>query len=68
MSEWISVKDKMPEPRIDVLVFNQFNGIKIGWCDKTRLFKDLEWLVYGSDEEPFITHWMPLPNPPKEEA
>jgi hypothetical protein len=65
MSEWISVKDRMPEPRIDVLMYGGFYGIRVGWWDKTVLFKNIQWLTYGNDEELLTTHWMSLPNPPK---
>lgn len=60
--EWISVKDRLPEKRKDVLCC--FNGIRkmveISWMDSTRCF--LYEDIYGK-----VTHWMPLPEPPKEE-
>jgi hypothetical protein len=78
MSEWISVADRLPEPGTECLVFgphwfseepcirmdcwdeqheapvgfsSQTVPIGLGWCD-------------SSFEE--VTHWMPLPTPPKE--
>ena len=62
--EWISVKDRLPDKKceaylcsIDSCLFpgNQYIGIR-EFCD------DGKWEAYGT-----ITHWMPLPEPPKEE-
>ena len=64
MMNWISTKDRLPKPNTDVLVcYAPRNNIFI-----SRLQGDL-W----QDEEGnqvfslyYITHWMPLPAPPKE--
>ena len=63
--DWISVKDKFPEERRDVLCIFQDKErhrrrIEISWVDSARcfLFED----IYGQ-----VTHWMPLPEPPKDE-
>jgi hypothetical protein len=58
---WISVKDRLPECGENYLVLKD-DGISpyqlaIVWFDRT-------WDVSNADE---ITHWMPLPEPPKEE-
>ena len=66
MSEWISVKDKMPEDGIRVLTY----------ADNSAMFvasRDDGWYVdtgeyYYSSPLTNITHWMPLPEPPKEDA
>lgn len=63
VQEWISVKDRMPEEDNRVLVWL---GVKL--YDYTRIDTDRlhngRWIRWGKD----VTHWMPLPNPPKEEA
>ena len=87
MSKWISVKDKLPEPEQEVLLYTvttetygkhkerktQYHNIYYGYCE------DGEWLTsycYGCEfiskmNEKFpnevieVTHWMPLPEPPK---
>lgn len=57
MSEWISVKDRLPEDG-DVLVFD---GISIG----ILVFENE---VFWEDDYPtHPTHWMPLPDPPRVE-
>lgn len=61
---WISVKDRLPEKKceaylcsLDSCLFpgNQYIGIR-EFCD------DGEWEAHGT-----VTHWMPLPELPKEE-
>ena len=57
MSEWISVKDKIPELHVEVLVLVG-NFIYI---DSLYYEKNLnEYWWQGNDRLP--THWMPLPN------
>lgn len=60
--QWISVKDRLPEPGSYVLVFTN------DYCDYTAHYDGYWWL---SGEEPTlsyeVTHWMPLPAPPEVE-
>lgn len=60
MSKWISVKDRLPEEKTRVLVFVPHSSIKI---DTDRIVGRIWVRWYGH-----ITHWMPLPEPPEEEA
>jgi len=68
MSEWISVKDRLPEGDGFVLVYWKRRFI-LRNCDDLSHPSGIEpvleeWLrIYG---HPFVTHWMPLPEPPKE--
>lgn len=71
---WISVKDRLPEEGEEVLVFGQYlNDIPKVLGVKSRYKGDQDWKYTweGSDEwvyrEDDVTHWMPLPEPPKEE-
>jgi hypothetical protein len=59
MAEWISVKDRLPEPGITVLGSDGTN-IAIVYMHKD---KSWEFVWMGP-----ITHWMPLPEPPDEEG
>ena len=63
MSEWISVKDRLPEPLEDVLTIDNNGNIFISWL-WLKKFRDR---CFASDTRGDITHWMPLPEPPKEE-
>ena len=69
MSEWISVKDKMPPRNGDYRVvteglgfFRGCTGIKI-LCFYNGCFKLDDKDVYSVN----ITHWMPLPLKPESE-
>lgn len=82
MSEWISVKDRLPEHDTDVLVFAEgkheaFIGesvitiTHIGnhkfWPDSPDHWEWVSpWQYFMTDYE--ITHWMPLPKPPERES
>ena len=70
--KWISVKDKLPEPpdNLDELIV-----VVSGIDDNEERY--VHWAAvyaYGKDHEVFsipgwsqmnVTHWMPLPEPPK---
>ena len=58
VQEWISVKDRLPKPTYCVLVVGAYSEMAID-----ALGTDGEWMGMVED----ITHWMPLPKPPKEE-
>ena len=58
VQEWISVKDRLPEPTYCVLVVGAYSEMAID-----ALGTDGEWMGMVED----ITHWMPLPKPPKGE-
>ncbi len=61
MSEWISVKDELPDVECHYLVFTEDGFYEL------MFFENDEWQndapIYGAP-----SHWMPLPNPPKDEA
>ena len=68
---WISVEERLPEDCKHVLVFMRRNVVP-GWSvDYWHI--DTDWLDDGNwSKNPTggyfnITHWMPLPEPPKEE-
>jgi len=61
MSEWISVKDRMPPDDDAVLVF--WLDDEGDECFRVDRWLDMytEWQVYDGE----YTHWMPLPEAPK---
>lgn len=108
MSEWISVKDRLPEPEQEVLICTvkmyrgkAYKGITTAMYEDGTIFtedsvwnwSDIEYLgdydeerddwkissgwweerhynpddVYNNVVDDEVTHWMPLPEPPKEE-
>lgn len=81
MPRWISVKDSMPEPGEEVLVVDDFGCVGTGECEVRnvlavkdgRLVNKTERYIYVEGGSQFgaipnAKYWMPLPEPPKEEA
>lgn len=62
MSQWISVKDRLPELYSSVLVYTWNGYHRVWWRDE-----DNDWHSesYAYDPEE-VTHWMSLPTPPTE--
>ena len=64
-SNWISVKQRLPELNEKVLTLDKWGHIRdrelYAFIAGTVLFRP-DGLRPGKD----ITHWMPLPEPPKE--
>lgn len=62
--EWISVEDRLPENYQEVIVFvDAANAKEIYMAQYMNLSFNI--LVSGNHSN-FITHWMPLPEPPKQ--
>ena len=59
---WISVKDMLPEPPAQCLVYSGKEHILRRM--ETATYTEWGWMTPGYFQE--ITHWMPLPEPPKE--
>lgn len=58
-SQWIPVKDRLPEEKQRVLVRCKTVGTTVGW----RLWG--EWMTDLGDGGSEVTNWMPLPEPYK---
>lgn len=95
MSEWISVKERLPEPSEDpeevfddyLVVVDQslwlpsrFGSVKYVTC-ATYCSSQKVWMLpgnrptnalidfnSGSFDDSYVSHWMPLPEPPEEET
>lgn len=68
--EWISVEDRLPEEKHEVIIYytwltNQNSYIGIAFVDSSlnKWFSDDGKTTFKMKE---VTHWMPLPNQPKE--
>jgi hypothetical protein len=60
MSEWIKTKDGLPINYQDVIIWGG-NYMILAWRDGD------EWNSWNDDfEDEDITHWHPLPEPPKD--
>jgi len=90
--QWISVKDRLPEPETSVLIMQRYtatapySNITIGHLHQDSVLRRKpywKWIAHGEDMvhpkveachraeficpgNEFVTHWMPLPEPPKE--
>ncbi len=62
-SEWISVKDKLPENKQIVLVINKFGEIAV--CTANISWNYIFMLSDTNLQIQDVTHWMDLPEPPK---
>ena len=67
LPKWIPVTERLPL-RGDAVLCVGDNGIGIAdfvcgdkWCA-------LPWFYVDGEQETNVTHWMPLPTPPKEET
>ncbi|MGB2063581.1 MAG: DUF551 domain-containing protein [Marinomonas gallaica] len=74
MSEWISVEDKLPEVRVNVLIYEKYTSVPVvayrteygDWCASTEAYDtNGDAIVVDNLIQEDITHWMPLPKPPK---
>ena len=61
VQEWISVKDRLPEKDEIVIICTDKNFIYAG-----ELIGDT-WFLDNDSWTATVTHWMPLPQPPKGE-
>lgn len=58
--EWISVQERLPKECTHIIVCDEDGAVGEALCYKEGRF---EWI--DSEEIAFVTHWMPLPEPPK---
>ena len=70
LREWIAVDDWLPELNVHCLVY--FSGDERPHCLYRQQFSDrVEWVDDSERTSSLVdyiepTHWMPLPEPPKE--
>jgi hypothetical protein len=67
-NSWISVEERLPKSRADVLVVAYWGE---EWQTMTGWYSAMmgKWRIitpFGEREPGGVTHWMPLPEPPKE--
>jgi hypothetical protein len=60
--QWISVKERLPDGKM-VLV-NCTDGYELGYYER---YAGMGWTNTLGTESLNVTHWMPLPEPPKDE-
>jgi hypothetical protein len=74
VSDWVSVKERLPEHNQDVIAITKAGNLSVGqnivtctFCKPRNEKHGLFYLPYTMGRNLIVTHWMPLPNPPKEE-
>lgn len=69
MSEWISAKDRLPKPYEVVLTAAYFREVSDSLVYIGNVNGIDKWDICGvkNSGEYTVTHWMPLPELPKEE-
>ena len=64
--KWISVEERLPDVGEKVMVCGVKNGMQVGTFRMiTRYGKNRRWW-WKNDTILEVTHWMPMPEPPKE--
>lgn len=70
VGEWTSVEERLPEKHVEVLICTEDYGKnELGFAN-TAAWDGSEWIETWNRKEsiPYVSHWMPLPVPPKEDA
>lgn len=74
LPHWISVEDELPkinhndsewEFSDDVIVYLKDGDIAVGRYERDNSIGEHYWVLYGEDKDLIVTHWMPLPAPPR---
>lgn len=71
MPKWISVEEKLPEERgtyLTVVRCLKGTWVEINNYDHLEERWEHDIVEYSEDVTEFVTHWMPLPEPPEEEV
>ena len=63
-NQWIPVTERLPEEWVTVLVNTKFGFIATAYIDITGKWRIAETREFMERRD--ITHWMPLPEPPKD--
>ena len=63
IQKWIPVTERLPESQQKVIVCRKNGKVEQG----VYLGVNGWWKVYGTNTKA-VTHWMPLPEPPKEDT
>lgn len=68
VSGWISVKDRLPDEETEYLCWfgDYYFGAFARVCRWNKI-RGAFWCYSDNAKWPFVTHWMPLPEPPKED-
>lgn len=60
--QWIPVEERLPEPTENPVLVHDYSGVSVAWHSQA-----MGWVYKTGFACVDVTHWMPLPQPPKEE-
>lgn len=63
---WIRVSDRLPEEDETVIVHDKDHGVDVAYYEGGGIFFQLKVEGDYCDNFSGVTHWQPLPDPPKE--
>ena len=66
LNPWISVEERLPEPGSIVDIYSESSGRETNIKYWGMSIRGGEWINQDEYWLDYVTHWMPLPNPPKE--
>lgn len=66
VQKWIPVSDRLPEVRTPVLTYGRKGAVGIGFTQPSSVTAEGKVYFYARYGDSLPTHWMPLPEPPKE--
>ena len=66
--KWIPVTERLPEEYVNVLCHLRSLDRKSEYYSIDHLMEDGQWWKAANSWKHEVTHWMPLPEPPKEET
>lgn len=64
--KWISVSDRLPEYEDEVLIWFHNCPVEIGLYNQKNEFHEEDYWTCKEYMEIDVSHWMPLPEPPKD--
>lgn len=66
--QWIPVTERLPERQGNTALNARYLVLYLGYYHDVIVFSpsNKKWLSGEEDKTEFVTHWMPLPEPPKE--
>lgn len=62
-NEWVSVEERLPAPTENLVLVYDCTGVNMAWYSYA-----MGWMYRTGLPGVEITHWMPLPEPPKEKT
>lgn len=60
---WIRVKDNLPDTVKSVMIYTKWGSVRLGWYSPEL---QVWFNMYGTTIKS-VTHWQPLPDPPRTE-